>query len=157
MKHSEFTKIKSHDNFKAGFQGALSLIVSEVIDWFTEKDHDGNYVRTKKTIDQWDYKRVQFAYSLKGADGNVLKYIDDLRPLFPSTEEPEIPFFPFDMSDKSDPQWEKTGMPNADDVELHLYQRIKEGGYFNYWAMATPELVGVPTEEGGTTDGGTMR
>ena len=151
MKHSNFTNIKIHRNFKAGFQGALALIIAEIIDWFTEKDVNGNYKRNKDVIDAWDNARVNFAYSLKGKDGEVIKYIDDLRPLFPVNEiVSDNKYAPFTLMD--DPlNQNPNGIPDIDDVETILYQRIKAGGYINYWAGATPEMVD------NTKTGGTMR
>jgi len=128
MKNSEFAQIKGQHQFKDGFKGALSFIIAGIIDWYTKKDVDGNYVRSKETIDQWDWLRVNFAYSLKGQDGNVNKYVDDLRPLFPVLEDS-----PFTLTD---------GKCDSDEVESELITRISAGGYFNYWAGAKPEHKG---------------
>ena len=161
MKQSKFNYIIKQQEFKTGFQGALSLIVAEIVNWYTENDENGDYIRTKDNIDQWDYTRIEYAYKLAGADGNVNKLVFDLRPLFPVEEVVEgNDFYPFTL-DEGNPNQNADGIPNIDDVEAILFERIKLGGYFNYWAKAKPEHVGKLWNGAEDTDGkitgGTMR
>jgi len=132
MKQSEFNYIKRHGNFTTGFKGALAQIIAEIIDTNTADDV------SIETIDYKEYKRREWAYSMAGTEGNVKKYIDDLRPLFPTMETGA--YHPFKL-DETDSQW-ADGVPNIDDAELILYQRIKDGGYDNYWAKVKSEDIG---------------
>lgn len=132
MKQSEFSYLIAQSNFKIGFRGALSLIIAEIIDANTSEGVDIT------SIDYFEFKRREFAYSLKGADGSMDRYVHDLRPLFPAAESTE-PYFPFTLTE--DVQ-QKNGVCDIDEVETQLYLRIKAGGFFNYWAKALPEDKG---------------
>ncbi|MCP4987231.1 MAG: hypothetical protein GY928_14630 [Colwellia sp.] len=139
MKNSEWLLIKGMYQFGSGFKGALSFVAAGVVDWYTEKYIDGDtipagksigdYKRDKSTIDQWDWMRVQFAYALKGQDGSLKRYIDDLRPLFPANQ-----VSPFVIIG---------GACDSDVVEIELLTRITASGIFNYWAESRPEHKGV--------------
>ncbi len=139
MKNSEWLLVKGMYQFESGFKGALSFVAASVVDWYTEKYIDGDtlppgksigdYKRDKSTIDQWDWMRVQFAYALKGQDGSLKKYIDDMRPLYPSGEAS-----PYVITD---------GSCDSDVVEADLLTRITASGIFNYWAESRPEHKGA--------------
>ena len=88
MKQSEFNYLIKQDNFKAGFRGALSLLIAEIVDANTAENVDIT------TIDYFEFKRREFAYSMKGANGSFDRYLSDLRSLFPKKES-ESSYYPF--------------------------------------------------------------
>lgn len=139
MKQSEFNYLTKQDNFKIGFQGALALLIAEIVDANTAEGISIN------DITLFEKKRRDWAYRMKGADGSVLKFIYDLRPLFPTAET--TPFAPFNMGEPTDQL--PYGLVDIDQVEEVLSQRIKAGGYINYWADAMPEDNGKMLQSNG--------
>lgn len=161
MKQSSFSKLSAQPNFSIGFQGAMALIISEIIDWYTTKDEAGNFIRNESNIDKWDLTRVNYAYSLRNNPDCINKFVNGMRALFPLSEADETnKYSPFVLTENPNENDTQTPLiADVDDVETILYERIKTTGIFNYWANVKPDYVGISNDgsENNTFEGGTMR